>query len=226
MPDILLVEGRSCGSRSWASSLVEKGYKVKKRFTRREAWSRLKRSAPGLMILDGRFLRFDFYRFCRALRAEGVDVPLLLILGEGEQAERGTGVNITLREPFTSVKLMNRVRRLLPEQSDDVLTVGEIILDLEKRTVSRGKSNHRLTPKQAALLEIFMRNPGKVLSRAFLMKQVWDTDFVGDTRTLEVHIHWLRRAVEENPSRPIYLSTVRRQGYCFDVPRTDSSSRS
>jgi DNA-binding response OmpR family regulator len=178
------------------------------------------------MILDGRFLRFDYYRFCRALRTDGVDVPLLLILGEGDQAERGTGVNVTLREPFTSVKLINRVVRLLPEQSDDVLTVGEIILDLEKRTVSRGKSNHRLTPKQAALLEIFMRHPGKVLSRAFLMKQIWDTDFVGDTRTLEVHIHWLRRAVEENPSRPIYLTTVRRQGYCFDVPHTNSSRRS
>ena len=63
-----------------------------------------------------------------------------------------------------------------------------------------------------------MRHPGKVLSRAYLMKRVWETDFVGDTRTLEVHIHWLRRAIEKDPAQPTYLTTVRRKGYCFDAP--------
>jgi len=194
---------------------------VTRAHTRREAQQRLLQFAPDLLLFDSRFLRFDVYRFCRALRADGNDTPILLILKEGEKAERGAGINISLREPFTARKLLNRVARLLPAHSDEVLRVGDIVLDLQRRTVSRGRSNHRLTPKQTRLLEVLMRHPGQVLSRAFLMKQVWNTDFVGDTRTLEVHIHWLRRAIEDDPSHPTYVTTVRRVGYRFDAPPAD-----
>ena len=84
--------------------------------------------------------------------------------------------------------------------------------------MTRGQQQHRLTPRQTALLAVFMRNPGRVLTRARLMREVWDTDFVDDTRTLEVHVHWLRKAIEKDPSHPVYLVTVRRLGYRFDVP--------
>jgi DNA-binding response OmpR family regulator len=76
-----------------------------------------------------------------------------------------------------------------------------------------------LTPKQAVLLEVFLRHPGEILTRAFLMKQVWDTEYMGDTRTLDVHIHWVRKAIEVDYKSPVYLRTVRRIGYRFEVPR-------
>lgn len=76
----------------------------------------------------------------------------------------------------------------------------------------------RLTPKECALLQAFMNNGGKVLTRKFLMKKVWDTDWMEDTRTLDVHVRWLREKIEDNPSKPVYLRTVRGVGYRFEVP--------
>ncbi len=99
------------------------------------------------------------------------------------------------------------------------LKSGDLTLDLEKRRASKkGRNPVRLTPKECALLTAFMRNGGEVLSREFLMKEVWDTDYLGDTRTLDVHICWLRRKIEKDPRRPIYLRTVRGVGYRFEVP--------
>jgi DNA-binding response OmpR family regulator len=198
--------------------LVEKGYGVTKAHTRREAFLLLEQTLPDLVIVDGRHLRFDPYRFSRSLRADGYQVPVLLIVPTDWEVERGSGVNVHLREPFTARKLLNRIGRLLPTIGENVLRVGDLVLDVQQRTVSRGMVNHRLTPKQARLLEVFMRHPGQVLTRRFLMEQVWETDFVGDTRTLEVHIHWLRKAIEDDPSHPVFLTTVRRVGYRFTVP--------
>ncbi len=217
-PHILLVEGRKTGRRSWGPTLVEKGYGVTKAFTRREALLLLDQNLPDLVLIDGRYLRFDPYRFVRSLRADGHCFPLLLIVPADWEIERGSGVNVHLREPFTARKLLNRVQRLLPTIGDHVLRAGDLVFDVQQRTVRRGMLNHRLTPKQARLLEVFMRHPGQVLTRRFLMEQVWETDFVGDTRTLEVHIHWLRKAIEEDPSHPVFLKTVRRVGYRFAVP--------
>lgn len=217
-PHILLVEGPRSGHRSCAPGLAEKGYTVTLAHSRREAQARLREPGVDLLILDCRHLRFDAARFCQALRAENEGLPVLLIAREGERPERSLGVNAHLREPFTLRKLINRIKRLLPAPGNRTVRLGNVVLDLERRTATRGGAEHRLTPKQAHLLTIFLRHPGQVLTRSFLMKQVWDTDFVGDTRTLEVHIHWLRRALEEDPAHPTYLRTVRRIGYCLNIP--------
>jgi DNA-binding response OmpR family regulator len=215
---ILLVEGPGAGRCSCAPGLTEKGYTVTLAHSRREAQACLQEPGIDLLILDGRHLRFDAARFCQALRAESENLPVLLILREGEKPERNLGVNAHLREPFTLRKLINRVRRLLPAPGNRTVRLGNVVLDLERRTAIHEGTEHRLTPKQARLLTVFLRHPGQVLTRTFLMKQVWDTDFVGDTRTLEVHIHWLRRALEEDPAHPVYLITVRRMGYCLNIP--------
>ncbi|MBN1179477.1 MAG: response regulator transcription factor [Anaerolineae bacterium] len=220
--NILLIEGHSLGQRSWAPTLLDKGYAVSVAHTRRDSQARLGSASPSLIIVDSRALRFDALRFCNGLRSDGNDVPLLLIVPEGAEVVQDASVDVCIREPFTSRKLLNRVKRLLPAQSDKVLEVGGVALDLEQRVVNGPTINQRLTPKQARLLEIFMRHPGQVLTRSFLMKQIWETDFVEDTRTLEVHIHWLRRAIEANPARPVYLTTVRGVGYRFDVPQVQT----
>ncbi|HIE39325.1 MAG TPA: response regulator transcription factor [Anaerolineales bacterium] len=219
-PQILLVEGRRAKGLSCAPLLEKKGYHVTRVHTRRNANAWLEKGSPDLLIVDARHLRFNASRFCQALRANGNPVPLLLILPEGEE-DPSSGATAILRGKLTSRKLFNRIRRILSGPGGEILRVGDIVLDVKRRTVSRSGQQRRLTPKQTHLLEVFMRNPGRVLTRAFLMKEVWNTDFVGDTRTLEVHIHWLRRAIEETPSNPVYLTTVRRLGYRFDVPQAD-----
>ncbi|HEC35266.1 MAG TPA: response regulator transcription factor [Anaerolineae bacterium] len=218
-PQILLVEGRRAKALSYTPLLEKKGYQVARVHTRRNANAWLEKASPDLLIVDARFLRFNASRFCQMLRANGNQVPLLLIIPEEEEPD--SNATTVLRGEFTPRKLLNRVKRLLTSPGDRILRAGEIVLDPKRRLVTRGGRQHRLTPKQTRLLEVFMRNPGRVLTRAFLMKEVWNTDFVGDTRTLEVHIHWLRRAIEETPSKPIYLTTVRRLGYRFDVPQAN-----
>lgn len=95
----------------------------------------------------------------------------------------------------------------------DQLHCGAITLDVGARVLRRGDDRYSLTPKECRLLEVFLRHQGQVLTRQFLMKEVWQTDFIADTRTLEVHVHWLRRKLAPDPSGPSYIHTVRGVGY-------------
>lgn len=199
--------------------LEKRGYAFDRVHTRRAVLEKLDAGSPDLIIVDARALRFDAQRLCQTIRANDNQVPFLLILPETETFT-GSCATLVLQGRITSRRVLNRVKRLLSKPGADILRVGDIVLDIKQRTVTRADLHHRLTPKQACLLEILMRNPGRVLTRAFLMKEVWNTNFVDDTRTLEVHIHWLRKAIEDDPSHPVYLSTVRCLGYRFDVPKT------
>ena len=158
---------------------------------------------------------------CRVFSTSYPDLPLLLLIAQEEQIdadcrERTQG-NI-LRMPFTPRKVTNRVARFVTCKQGHILTVGELTLNVDKRCVSRGDSVRRLTPRQAQLLEVFMQNAGHTLTRKYLMETVWETDYMGDTRTLDVHVRWIRERIEEEPSSPRYLRTVRGVGYHFDVP--------
>lgn len=100
------------------------------------------------------------------------------------------------------------------------LRAGAFLLDLDRRTLTKGEADDSsLTPKECALLAAFISKPGEVLTRQFLMKEIWDTDYMGDTRTLDVHIRWLREKIEDDPSAPAYIQTVRGVGYCFLLPK-------
>ena len=99
------------------------------------------------------------------------------------------------------------------------LTCGPIELDLKQRWVTCGDKQTRLTPRLFTLMEAFMRNPGKVLMREELFRTLWETDYLGDTRSLDVHISWLRKAVEEDPRHPQYIKTERGIGYRLEVEK-------
>jgi DNA-binding response OmpR family regulator len=120
--------------------------------------------------------------------------------------------------PFTARKLINRVDRLIPGDESETMKVGPIKLDKAKNRVYTKKRQSRLTPKLARLLEIFLNNPGRLMMRKTLIRKVWHTDYTGDTRTLDVHISWLRQAIEEDPSNPEMLKTIRGMGYRLDLP--------
>ena len=217
LPTILLVEGRKPAA-EYLHPLLDDRYEILTARTRRDALALLREEPPAAIVLDRPSLRFSTRRFCHTLQDDEIEIPVLILIEEGEEIDRTDGARAHLRYPFSVKKLANRIERMLPAPESEVIEWKGLLLNLEHQyVVSNGRETH-LTPKQAHLLEVFMRHPGEILTRAFLMRQVWDTDFVGDTRTLEVHIHWVRKAIEKNPGSPTYLRTVRGVGYRFDTP--------
>jgi DNA-binding response OmpR family regulator len=223
---VLLIEKDASTLSSFRPSLEKKGYTVSAVRSRKKALEQVGDDKPDLIILDATSPRLDGGKTCQALRQKVGEVPIILVFEEGKNKNSGQAeADFHLTAPFTFRKLSNRIKRAVQsiEQSGETLQVGDLVLSLDRRSVSKGKKKHQLTPKELRLLEVFMRNPGKVLSRKFLMKNVWETDYVGDTRTLDVHVRWIREKIEENPSSPLCLRTVRGVGYRFEVPEQDSA---
>jgi DNA-binding response OmpR family regulator len=163
---------------------------------------------------------------CRVFTQAYPEIPLILLVAESTSVDRAckrlTGGN-TLQFPFTPRKVINRVKKLLDSRHGQVLRAGEITLNPESRCVYRGTTFHHLTPRQTKLLETFIRHSGETLTRRFIMETVWDTDYMGDTRTLDVHVRWIRECIEQEPSSPKYLRTVRGIGYRFAPPSQDEA---
>jgi DNA-binding response OmpR family regulator len=163
---------------------------------------------------------------CKAFNGTYSDIPIILLIAQTSHVDpdcqKMTGGNV-LRMPFTPRKVINRINKLTSCRLGNIVTVGDLSLNLDRRCVYRGDVVHRLTPRQARLLEVFMRHAGRTLTRKFLMETVWETDYMGDTRTLDVHVRWIRERIEENPSSPKYLRTVRGIGYRFGVPSEEET---
>lgn len=213
---ILLVEGARPAS-SLAPALEGRGYHVVRASNSKEALSRIRTDAPALAVVNSTSLHTDGQRLCFDLKGATEEMPVIIIVRAGSDPEKITCADLVLVRPFTGRKLLNRIVRLLPDSVGNVLRVGQFTLNPESRSLRVGKTEHHLTPMKAHLLEMFMRHPGEVLSREFLMKNVWQTDYLGDTRTVEVHIRWLREIIEVEANHPIYLKTIRGVGYRFNV---------
>jgi DNA-binding response OmpR family regulator len=216
MPTILLIE--SARSRtSYAPLLERRKYAVMRAANSKQALLRAKEHPPELIVLDATSARVDGERLCRDIRARLDGVAILLMARAGAQVDATSGADYVLFQPFSTRKLLNRVARMLPSGDGDVLATGDLNLNVATRCVRVGRKEHQLTPKQAHLLEILMRQPNEVVTRRHLMKTVWKTDYMGDTRTLDVHIRWLRQIIELDASRPRRLVTVRSVGYRLRV---------
>jgi DNA-binding response OmpR family regulator len=215
---ILLVEKAKSPIDWIPQNLEKKGYEVSLASNEEEAVQLASSETPDLIILNATSRRLDGPGICRALQKQVAEIPVILILAKGQKGDDSMGAVVILIPPFTSRKLLNRIRSILKSDEGELLQVGGLTLNLATRHVSSGGKERKLTPKEFELLKVFMRSPGRVLSRRFLMKKVWKTDYVGDTRTLDVHIRWLREKIEEKPSFPVYVRTVRAVGYRFDIP--------
>jgi DNA-binding response OmpR family regulator len=145
-------------------------------------------------------------------------VPIIHIMPEDTTTtdQDVADADVILLMPFTPRKLINRVKRLMPGARKDAITVGPIKLVPGVRIVEAHGREQRLTPKAADLLSVFLKHPGDTLERGFLMQQVWNTNYVGDTRTLDVHVRWVREAIEAEPKHPKHIITVRGKGYRFE----------
>jgi DNA-binding response OmpR family regulator len=222
MPEavILLVEGRGAGSHSLAPALRKAGYQVEVVHTGAAALKLIANNQPDLVVFDASTMRSSGTRTCGRLRRVLADKPIIHSRAIGMVEDRAAMADVYLLKPFTPRKLLNRVRVLLPadDQKEEIVRCGSLTFYRSKRSVEvAGKGERRLTPKLARLLEEFVRHPNEVVSRRQLMRNVWNTDYVGDTRTLDVHVRWIRESIEDNPARPRLLRTVRGHGYIFSV---------
>jgi DNA-binding response OmpR family regulator len=214
---ILFVEKDPTTADLLVPSLERKGYQVTVANSQRQVTSRIRSGRPDVLIVDVVSFGASGYSLSDTVRARLDGVATILLLAEGHKAA-GSTAEAFMTPPFTSRKLLYRVRQLGSTLLSRLLRAGDLQLDPDSRTLRKGPQLIQLRPKESALLVLFMQNRGKVLHRRQIMKEVWETDYMGDTRTLNVHIHSLRGRIEDDPGNPRYLRTVRGIGYRFDVP--------
>jgi DNA-binding response OmpR family regulator len=214
---VLWLEGKRAESPHFVPTLRKKGIIVDTVSSGEEALLHLKSFDPDLIVINSASLRSSGKRTSRSLRAKAQGVPILMILAADQAALSDSNVDVVLSLPFTGRKLLNRIRPLLPGESANLLHTGPVRLDLERRRVRCQGREATLTPRLAELLRIFMEHPGEALERERLFRDIWHTEYTVDMRTLDVHISWLRHAIEENPRQPRFLKTIRGIGYRFDA---------
>ncbi len=213
---VLIIEGKHADFPSFAILLQKKGFDVRAAKSGAQASAQLKEIAPDILVVNAASMRSSGIRICKKLQEQDSAIPIILIIDPDKKVS-DDAANLVLRLPFTIQKLTNRIKPLLPSDGNNVLHVGPIRLDLDRKRIRCLGQNARLTPRLLTLLKTLMERPGEVIEREELFKKVWETDYTGDTRTLDVHISWLRKAIEPNPSKPKFLRTIRGVGYRLDV---------
>lgn len=213
---LLVIENKHAEIPSFAPDLQKKGFDVHMAQNGSKAVARLKEVSPSLVVVNAASLRSTGLRICQSIREKDPKLPIILILEDDSEVSKDAA-DAVLALPFTVQKLVNRINPLLPGDGKNVLHVGPIRLDLEKRRVRCFGKNTKLTPRLVTLLHLLMDKHGEVVEREPLFKKAWETNYTGDTRTLDVHISWLRRAIEIDPDNPKLLKTIRGVGYRLDV---------
>ena len=215
--NVLIIEGKKADRPSFASQLQKKGFAVTVVANGSDALLRLDEAGPDIMVVNAASLGSTGVRICQSLREKQDEhLPIILIL-EADKIVDKSAADVVLNLPFTVQKLVNRIKPLLPGDGTNVIHAGPIRLDIEHRRVKSLAKNSRLTPRLVSLLQILLQHRGEVIEREELFRQVWETNYTGDTRTLDVHISWLRRAIEMDPDHPHFLHTIRGVGYRLDV---------
>ena len=236
---VLVVEDEPALVDTLEYNLVRQGYDVVIATDGAAALAMARRHKPDLVILDVMLPVLDGFEVCRILRQE-TNVPILMLTARVEEVDKVVGLEVGaddyLTKPFSMRELMARVKallrrvRLIREESDaaeddeprerephrEKLIFDDLVIDLGRREmICRGDLLH-LKPKEFDLLVFLARNRGMVLSRDLILERVWGWDYDGGSRTVDVHVRWLREKVETNPSSPERIITVRGIGYRFD----------
>ncbi len=214
---VLLIEGKRNVARCFATDLEKKGYSLKIESSGNKGLETLNSFSPDVVIINAASLRTNGLRLVSRFHNSLPGTPLCLIVAEDEPVVETENVNFFLRLPFTVQKLVNRLRTLKNNSHKSTLIRGDLVLNPDSRIAVYKNKEVRLTPRLSDLLGKMMEKPGEVLSREELFKAVWATDYVEDTRTLDVHISWLRQALEDDPHHPDLIKTIRSKGYMLKV---------
>src|SRR5690625_2077014 len=207
--------------------LRKEGYDVAVADTGDGAVEEFDRGGADLVLLDLMLPGMPGTEVCRQIRQRS-NVPVIMVTAKDAEIDKVVGLELGaddyVTKPFSSRELLARVRAVLRRNAEQqgevasaVLEAGPVRMDVERHVVSVGKDDVRLPLKEFELLEMLLRNAGRVLTRTQLIDRIWGADYVGDTKTLDVHVKRLRAKIEPDPADPTYLVTVRGLGYKFDV---------
>jgi two-component system, OmpR family, response regulator RegX3 len=206
-------------------NLEREGYVVTVAGDGRRALERFRAEPPALVILDLMLPELSGLDVCKAIRAES-DVPIIIVTAKDAEADKVTGLELGaddyVTKPFSVRELVSRVRANLRRSrmraealTDDVLVGAGVEMNVVRHEVRVHGEAVAFPPKEFELLEAFLRRKGRLLTRDFLIEEVWGHDYFGDTKTLDVHVKRVRRKIETEPHRPAHLLTVRGLGYKF-----------
>jgi DNA-binding response OmpR family regulator len=231
---ILIVEDEATLQETLAYNLKRQGYEVEVAGDGPSALEVARRIKPDLILLDIMLPGMDGFEVCRMIRQE-MTTPVLMLTARDDEIDRVVGLEVGaddyLTKPFSMRELMARVKALLrrvrilreefgstqaaPDTSG-LLTFDSLVIDTNRREVRKENSPIALKPKEYELLLFLAKHRGQVLSREFVLERVWGWDYIGDSRTVDVHVRWLREKIETDPAAPQRIITVRGAGYRFE----------
>jgi len=231
---ILVVDDETTLRETLAEALEADGYRVVAAVDGREALEKFRSEQPDLVLLDLMLPELSGVEVCRIIRAES-GVPIVMLTAKDSEVDKVVGLELGaddyVTKPFSLRELSARIRALfrraeqaaagqpgLAQPVPAVVDLGRVRVDLAGHRLLRDGVPLPVRPKAFELLTFLLRQPGQVFTRDQLLEHVWGYDYAGETRTVDVHIHWLRSQIEEDPSAPAFLHTVRGVGYVFRRP--------
>jgi two-component system response regulator RegX3 len=223
---VLVVEDEDSFSDALSFMLRREGYEVFVATDGNAAISEFDKHGPDLVLLDLMLPGISGTEVCRIIRGKS-SVPIIMLTAKDGEVDKVVGLELGaddyVTKPFSSRELLARVRAVLRRHGEPeellppTIEAGSVRIDIERHVVSVRGENITMPLKEFDLLEFLVRNSGRVLTRNQLIDRVWGADYVGDTKTLDVHIKRLRAKIEIDPSSPIHINTVRGLGYKFEI---------
>jgi DNA-binding response OmpR family regulator len=238
MPEtILVVEDEPSLQETLVYNLEKQGYTVEAAGDGRSALEAARRLQPVLIVLDIMLPELDGIEVCKTLRRENFQSPIIMLTARDDEIDRVVGLEVGaddyLTKPFSMRELMARVKAQLrrtqiireelekiktdvPASKQEVLTLNNLTINITRREAMLNDIPLALKPQEYDLLLFFAEHKGHMLSREFVLERVWGWDYVGDSRTVDVHVRWLRQKIEADPANPTRIVTVRGGGYRFE----------
>ena len=225
MTRVLVVEDEESYSDALAYLLRKEGFEVAIAATGPDALTEFERGGADIVLLDLMLPGIPGTEVCRQIRQTS-NVPVIMVSAKDDEVDKVVGLELGaddyVTKPYSPRELVARIRAVLrrghePDLAPQTLEAGSVRMDVERHIVTVDGNEQRLPLKEFELLELFLRNPGRVLTRGQLIDRVWGSDYVGDTKTLDVHVKRLRAKLEPDPGEPKYLVTVRGLGYKLDL---------
>jgi two-component system response regulator RegX3 len=224
---VLVVEDEESYSDALAYVLRKEGFEVSIADTGPAALEEFERAGADIVLLDLMLPGLPGTEVCRRIRATS-NVPVIMVSAKDDEVDKVVGLELGaddyVTKPYSPRELVARIRAVLRRGTSSdadlapaTLEAGPVRMDVERHVVSVRGSEVSLPLKEFELLEMLLRNPGRVLTRSQLINRVWGSDYVGDTKTLDVHVKRLRAKIEDDPGAPVHLVTVRGLGYKLDT---------
>jgi len=226
---VLVVEDDSTLQSVLLYNLNKEGYRVEQALDGLDGLEKARSIKPDLLVLDVMLPKLNGFEICRTLRQE-MAVPILILTAKDDEIDKVVGLDLGaddyMTKPFKIRELLARIRAILrraeqaaikPPDTGSLIKTDTMEIDIARHTVKVRGKQLELTPKEFDLLTLLIRNKGMVFNREQLLEKVWEYGYAGDTRTVDVHIRWLREKIEENPDNPAHLITLRGVGYKFEV---------